>query len=111
MKVGMKMLLWSGDVTDERFDDVFAMLARLGYDGVEIPVFALDPEPYEALGQRLDALGLERTALTARGPDANPISSLARMRASGLRENLRAVECAAAVGAEILCGPFVAAPC
>jgi D-psicose/D-tagatose/L-ribulose 3-epimerase len=111
MKIGMNMLLWSGDVTSERFDDVFAMLAGLGYDGVEIPIFALDPEPYEALGRRLDELGLERTALTARGPDANPISADSRVRAAGMRENLQALECAAAVGAEILCGPFVATPC
>jgi D-psicose/D-tagatose/L-ribulose 3-epimerase len=108
--IGMNMLLWAADVTDRRFDPVFAMLADTGYDGVEIPVFALDPEPYARLGERLDALGLRRLALTARGPDANPIAADPAVRAAGLRDNLAALECAAALGAEVVAGPFLAAP-
>jgi D-psicose/D-tagatose/L-ribulose 3-epimerase len=108
--VGMNMLLWAGDVTDPRFDVVFAMLADAGYDGVEVPIFALDPEPYAQLGERLRGMGLRALALTARGPDANPISADPDVRAAGLRENLAALECAAALGAEVVGGPFVAAP-
>jgi D-psicose/D-tagatose/L-ribulose 3-epimerase len=108
--VAMNMLLWAGDVTDPRFEALFAMLADAGYDGVEVPVFALDPKPYAQLGERLQGMGLRALALTARGPQANPISADPDVRAAGLRENVAAIECAAALGAEILCGPFLAAP-
>jgi len=104
------MLLWGTDVTDPRFEPIFELLADLGYDGVEVPIFALDPEPYARLGDRLRDMGLRAVALTARGADTNPIGPDPEVRAAGLRDNLAAVECAAAVGAEVLCGPLHAAP-
>jgi D-psicose/D-tagatose/L-ribulose 3-epimerase len=107
----MNMLLWSDDVCDARFDSLFERLAALGFDGIEVPIFALDPARYVALGARLRALGLEPLALTARGPSANPIAAEPAVRERGARENRLAVECAAALGAEILCGPFLASPC
>jgi D-psicose/D-tagatose/L-ribulose 3-epimerase len=66
---------------------------------------------YQALGDRLRELGLAALALTARGAAANPIAADAAVRAEGARENLAAVACAGALGAEILCGPFLASPC
>lgn len=107
----MNVLLWTDDATDPAFDARLTRLAELGFDGVEVPVFALDPEPYARLGERLRALGLRALALTARGPQSNPIAlddPAARER--GLRENLAAVACAGALGAEVLCGPFLQAP-
>jgi D-psicose/D-tagatose/L-ribulose 3-epimerase len=108
--VGMNMLLWSGDVTGPRFHSVFAMLADAGYDGVEVPIFALDPAPYARLGERLRGMGLRALALTARGPETNPISADPDVRTAALRDNLAALECAAALGAEVVGGPFHAAP-
>jgi D-psicose/D-tagatose/L-ribulose 3-epimerase len=110
VKIGMNMLLWSSDVFGPRYDPIFGRLAELGYDGVEIPVFTLDPDPYAALGERLRSFGLVPLTVTVRGPQANPISPDAEVRERGLRENLLALECAAALGAEIFCGPFVSAP-
>jgi D-psicose/D-tagatose/L-ribulose 3-epimerase len=109
-RIAMNMLLWSTDVTDSRFDPVIAILAEAGYDGIEVPIFALTPEPYARLGERLRALGLRAVALTARSPAANPISADPDVRAAGVRENLAALECAAALGAEVLCGPLHQAP-
>jgi D-psicose/D-tagatose/L-ribulose 3-epimerase len=106
----MNMLLWSGDVTDARFHPVFEMLAEAGYEGIEVPIFALEPEPYERLGERLRGMGLRTLALTARGPEANPIGADPTVREAALRENLAALECAAALGAELVCGPLHAAP-
>jgi D-psicose/D-tagatose/L-ribulose 3-epimerase len=104
------MLLWSGDVLGRQWDPVYARLSELGYDGVEIPVFGLDPAPYAALGRRLRGFGLTPLTVTVRGPQANPIASGADVRARGLRENLAALECASALGAEIMCGPFTSTP-
>lgn len=106
MKLGMNMLLWSDDVTDERYGPVFELLAEIGYDGVEIPIFAPAPERYEALGRRLEQLGLERLAVTARGEDENPISADAAVRARAVAANKAVLDSAQALGAPILCGPF-----
>jgi D-psicose/D-tagatose/L-ribulose 3-epimerase len=110
MKVGMNMLLWTGDALDRRWDRVYARLAELGYDGVEVPVFTLEPEPYRALATRLRGHGLEVLTVTTRGPESNPISPDPEVRAAGLRENLLAVECTAALQGTMMCGPFVSAP-
>lgn len=110
MKLAMNMLLWTDDITDERHQGLLERLAELGFDGIEVPIFALDPEPYLALATRLQALGLTALALTAPAPDANPISPDPIQRARGIDRNLRSLECAAAVGARLIAGPFHAAP-
>jgi D-psicose/D-tagatose/L-ribulose 3-epimerase len=111
MKVGMNLLLWTDDAGDPCLEALLPELAGLGYDGVEVPIFTLDPEPYVRLGARIQDLGMEALALTARGPEANPIARDRVVRARGVQDNLAAVECAAALGAELLSGPFLAAPC
>ena len=43
----MNMLLWSTDVTGDEYLPIFEMLKDAGYEGVEVPIFELDPEPYD----------------------------------------------------------------
>src|SRR3954466_6758060 len=75
MKTGMNLLLWTTEVTAEH-DGLLDQLKAMGFDAVEVPVFAIDdPAPYERLGKRLKALGLGATAVTVMTPDTNPISS------------------------------------
>jgi D-psicose/D-tagatose/L-ribulose 3-epimerase len=102
----MNMLLWSTDVTGDEYLPTFERLQELGYDGVEIPIFELDPEPYARLGERLRDLGLEPIGDTARGEAANPISADAEVARAGLQENLRALDCTQALGATLIVGPF-----
>ncbi|HTN74971.1 MAG TPA: sugar phosphate isomerase/epimerase, partial [Pirellulaceae bacterium] len=62
MKFGMNLLLWSGEINDGLLPTL-ELLKKLGYDGVEVPLFNLDLD-YAAWGKKLDDLGLERTAVT-----------------------------------------------
>ena len=110
VKLTMNMLLWTDDITDARHQGLLEMLAESGYDGVEVPIFVLEPDRYAPLARRLDALGLTPLALTAPMPDANPISPDPDHRALATERGLRALQCAAALGAEILAGPFQATP-
>jgi D-psicose/D-tagatose/L-ribulose 3-epimerase len=105
MKLGMNMLLWSTDVTGPEYDEVFAMLKEAGYDGVEIPIFDREVEKYAELGARLDALGLERLAVSARGPDDDPTATDPAPAIAATRANL---DSAAALGAPLICGPLAA---
>ena len=104
MKYGMNLLLWSGEV-DEAMLPTIEQLKGLGYDGVELPLFNLDLD-YAGLGKRLDDMGLERTGVTVRNVEDNPISSDAKVRAKGVELNKKALDACAAVGAQTLCGPY-----
>ena len=104
MKFGMNLLLWSGELNDSLLP-VLESLKSMGYDGIELPIFNLELD-YAAWGRRFDEMGLERTAVTVRGPDDNPISPDAKIRATGVEATQRTLDCCAAVGATHLIGPF-----
>lgn len=105
MKYGMNLLLWTGDVTDQHLP-VIEKLGEIGYDGVELPMFAPDDAKFAALGKRLDDLGLGRTAVTIRGEADNPISSDPSVRARGVAATKAVLDSCAAAGAELLVGPY-----
>lgn len=106
MKLGMNMLLWSTDVCGREYDATFAMLKDAGFDGVEIPIFDREVDKYAELGKRLDALGLERIAVGARGSDDNPISADPAVRAEAAAAMRANLDSAAALGASLICGPL-----
>jgi D-psicose/D-tagatose/L-ribulose 3-epimerase len=103
MKLGMNMLLWSTDVSGPEYDPVFALLKDAGFDGVEIPIFDREVDKYAKLRTRLDGLGLEALAVSARGPDDNPIAADPAEAIAATKANL---DSAAALGAPLICGPL-----
>ena len=106
MKAGFNMLLWTPFVTDEHFY-LFEKLKAAGYDGVELEVFEGDPAHYRRVAQALKDNGLQSTAVTII-PDEehSPISPVAAHRQGAADHLAWAIECSAALGAELLCGPF-----
>ena len=105
MRFGMNLLLWTSDPSDELMP-VIESLKKMGYDGVEVPIFDLSPEKFKKWGKRFDDLGLARTAVTVRSAADNPISPDAKVRAAGVENNKRVLDCCQAAGCEILCGPY-----
>lgn len=104
MKYGINLYLWS----DEMHDGVMPVLERLkriGYDGVEVPIFDLDREKWKLWAKRLDDLGLERTANTVIAPEHNPLSADRAVREAAYQHMTAVVDCCATVGSSILCGP------
>jgi len=104
MKYGMNLLLWGGDVTDAMLPTI-EKLKPMGFDGIEIPLFNLDLD-YAKLGSQLDDLGLERTAVTVRNVEDNPISPDPGVRAKGIDLTKKTLDCCAAAGVQTLCGPY-----
>ena len=105
MKYGMNLLLWTGDLNDS-IVPALELLKRMGYDGVELPMFQPDEDKFARWNVRLDDLGLERTAVTIRGEQDNPISPDAAVRARGIENNKRTLDCCRAAGCTHLAGPF-----
>lgn len=106
MPIGLNLLCLTGHV-EEAHAPHLERLAELGYDGVEIPVLRGEPAHYRRLGQRLDGLGLRRTATAViPGPEASPVSDDPEDRARADAHLDWIAACAQALGAEAVGGPL-----
>jgi D-psicose/D-tagatose/L-ribulose 3-epimerase len=108
MRFGMNLFLWDDTVTGERYLPLFERLRATGFDGVELPIFAAAPEEVVQLGQRLDDLGLEYTAVTAAGETNHIISADQAIRRAGIDHVKRVIDCCQAAGIGLLSGPLYA---
>lgn len=106
MKAGFCMLLWSTHVTEQHLP-LLAGIKAAGYDGIEVPMFEGEPRHFAWLRGKLADEGLAATAVGVI-PDVahNPISDDAAARRGGPAHLDWLVDCATALGAEVLCGPF-----
>jgi D-psicose/D-tagatose/L-ribulose 3-epimerase len=105
MRYGMNLLLWTTHVSQEHFG-LFEKLKKTGYDGVEIPLFEGDAAHYQMIRQELKEQGLACTAVTCVTPEANPISPDVSLRQAGLNRIKWAIDMTAALGGDLLCGPY-----
>lgn len=108
MRFSMNMLLWTDNLLEERFLPLLARLKKMGYDGIEIPIFRADEARYAALGRKLDDIGLARTVVTMVPEDANPISPDAACRKRAVEHLKAMLDSTWACGAEMMVGPYYA---
>jgi D-psicose/D-tagatose/L-ribulose 3-epimerase len=105
MTYGMNLLLWGTEINEDLFP-VLEQIKAMGFDGVEVPIFDVNPENWYSWRKKLDELELKRIAVTICGADFNQISPDEAMRKATLERNKRAVDCAMILGADLLTGPF-----
>jgi len=105
MKLGFNLLLWTTHVVDEHVP-LFDRLKSTGYDGVEIPLFEGHVSHYKRLGRIVKDAGLAASAVTVLPTGKSAIAAEAAERALALDHLKWAIDCAAALGANVLCGPF-----
>ncbi|MCY2951118.1 MAG: sugar phosphate isomerase/epimerase [Planctomycetota bacterium] len=105
MRVGMNLLLWAIQVKEEHFS-LLPKIKAAGYDGVEVPIFMGQEADYRRLGKEIKRHGLSATAVTVANADANPIDPDPAMRQKAVDRLKWALDMCAAVGGELLCGPF-----
>jgi D-psicose/D-tagatose/L-ribulose 3-epimerase len=104
MKYGINLYLWADDMHDGLVP-VLEKLKKIGFDGVEVPIFDLDPAKWRLWAKRLDDLGLERTANTVIAPKHNPLSADPAIRKAAYEHLKALIDCCSMVGSPILCGP------
>ena len=105
MKIGFCMFLWTTHVTGKH-ERLLRDIKATGYDGVEIPIFEGTPDDYKRLGDLLDKIGLERTAVSAMGDPTMNLIGDAAARKAGISYMKKTIDCAAALGADRLSGPL-----
>jgi D-psicose/D-tagatose/L-ribulose 3-epimerase len=106
MTPGMNLYLWT-DHLQPRHRALLEQLRGLGYGSVEVPVLHHEDEAaYASASAWFDELGLTRSTAAALGPEANPASPDASVRAAALESLTRMIGCTAALGARRLVGPL-----
>ncbi len=105
MKIGMNMLLWTAHVT-EAYHPILEDLKATGYEGIEIPIGEGKSSDYERIGKILQDLDLGCTAVTSLFDDGNPASPDPAIRQKAIEQMKWRIEMGAAMGAEIIGGPF-----
>ena len=108
MKIGFNMLLWTTNLVEDQFD-LLRKIKDVGYDGVEIPIFGGDEKVshFANIGKVLKDNGLDCTSVTViPDEDRSPISNNEKSRANALEYMKWAIDCSAALGSEILGGPY-----
>ena len=101
----MNLLLWTAGVTEEHYP-LLAQLKKIGFDGVELPLFVCEEAGLKAVGKELDNLGLGRTAVCVCTADANPIDPNPAVRQAALDHIKEWIVWSHIAGVETLCGPF-----
>ena len=104
-KIGFNLLVWSGGIPDS-FLPVTERLKKIGYDGIEIFMEERNPTVYREFGEHLQRIGLEATCVLGMGADENPVSNSKLIRDRAIDRLKLAIDCAHALNAKIICGPF-----
>jgi len=105
MKIGMNLLLWATQVTEEHYPQL-EIIKSTGFDGVEVPLFGGDDAHYHKLRRKLDQLQLKASTVTVATPEASAISPDPRIRKAAVERLKTIVRHSAILGADIMCGPF-----
>ena len=106
MKLGINLLFCTDHVTEEHFP-LIRRIKAAGFDGVEVPIFGGSVAHYANIGAFLRDEGLACSASTVSPDEArSPISPVAAHRQAALDHLRHATDCAAAMGADVLMGPF-----
>lgn len=105
MRFGVNLLLWTTHVSSDH-EPQLTFVKECGFDGVEVPLFDGDVAHYQKVAAMLDGIGLQRTCSAGLAPEHNPIDASAAVRRAAVDRLKWAIDCAHALGAEVLCGPL-----
>jgi D-psicose/D-tagatose/L-ribulose 3-epimerase len=106
MKIGMNLLLWTGNVTEEHYP-LLDKIKQWGFDGAELPLFGFDQPQYRAIRKKMESIGLECTAVTIVPPEANPIDPEAKVRSAAIDRLKQAIDTCHILDCKLMCGPYV----
>ncbi|TXE01166.1 sugar phosphate isomerase/epimerase family protein, partial [Algoriphagus aquimarinus] len=104
-KIGFNVLAWSAEMSEELLP-VLDRLKKIGYDGAEFFIGGSPEESFKLVGKHCADIGLEVTAVTVMGPEQNPISQDAKIRAAASEQLKWVIDRAYDLNAQVLCGPY-----
>lgn len=107
MKIGINLLLWTGNVTKEHLALV-RQIAMWGFDLVEFPIFHYEAVVWKEFRTLLDELGIAATGCTIMSADLgqNLTSEHVEDREAGAEHLRRSLDVCAILKAKALVGPL-----
>lgn len=105
MRIGVNLMIWTGPFTEDDLP-LLDHCRQLGFDGVEIPILALNRFDPRRVRERLQTTDLAATASGSLPPGASLLVESERAR--GIDWIRRLVETCAAMGVSLLTGPLYA---
>lgn len=105
MKVGINLLLWTGNFSHDEVE-LFRRMAKLGFDGVEIPLFSTEGFDTSVVKNALEDAGMKCTICTVMPPDGSLIDPDPANRQNGVDYLKRIIDVAEAISCETICGPM-----
>lgn len=105
MQIGINLMLWTAAAGPEH-RELMRRLHAIGYDLVELPVFAPDTFPTAQVRSMLQETGLGATCSGAVPPGSSLITADEGEAQRGSDYLRRCLDVCAAIGAPILCGPL-----
>ena len=104
-KIGFNLLVWNAVASKDLFPNI-ERLKEIGFDGIEFSMGNRDPHAYLEIGNLLQDLGMEATAVNAPTPEANPASPDPKIRQAAIDRHKADIDMASSAGARLLCGPL-----
>jgi D-psicose/D-tagatose/L-ribulose 3-epimerase len=105
MKIGMNLFLWTAQPNRDTIP-VIQKLRKMGFDGIEFPIFHSDEAAYRDLRSALDDLGMGATGCTVVPRDAYLTAPEPEVRKKGVEYLQNALRMAKILGCDVLCGPL-----
>lgn len=105
MKIGMNLLLWTA-AANESHVPLLKNIKKWGFDGVELPMFALEGSPWKDLSNVLNDIGLGRTVVAVLPADTNLIGENPAERQAAVDFLKGCVDKSVELGAGVVAGPL-----
>jgi D-psicose/D-tagatose/L-ribulose 3-epimerase len=105
VKLGVDLMLWTGSFNSKSDMKLIGKVAKMGFDGVELPLFNLVTVDVRATARALKDAGLGCTACTVLSPKHSLVDDSPRVRQNGIDHLRRVLETVAEMGGEVVGGP------
>ncbi len=105
MKLGVNLMLWTGSFNSRTDLKLIDKVARMGFDGVELPIFNPKTVGVKRTARALADNGLGCTVCTVLAPEQSLVDSSAKVRQAGVDHLAGVLEMGAELGADGVAGP------
>ena len=108
-QIGVNAWVWSSPVNTEEFARLAPIVARMGFDLIEVGIESTSDLDYRRAAEIARANGLAAGVCAAMGPDRDLIHSDENIRSNGMDYVRHCIDAAQTLGAASVCGPLYSA--
>lgn len=105
MKLGVDLMLWTGSFNSKTDLKLIDKVAKMGFDGVELPIFNTKTVNVKSTARAIQDKGLGCTICTVLAPEQSLVHADAKVRQAGVDHIARVLEIGADIGADGVSGP------